>query len=67
MSASEFSLLRGGPLFQISRTVGLVRESQSRPEAGLVEFQHTAYNQRGEEVATCRRMALMRRRAAAGS
>lgn len=28
MSASEFSLLRGGPLFQISRTVGLVREGR---------------------------------------
>ena len=38
------------------------RESKSRPDAGLVEFEHEALNQRGEVVAICRRVALMRRR-----
>ncbi|WP_207539343.1 MaoC family dehydratase [Sabulicella rubraurantiaca] len=41
------------------------RESRSRPDAGLVEFEHEALNQRGEIVATCRRTGLMRRRPAA--
>ena len=40
-----------------------VRPSKSRPTQGLVEFEHTATNQRGEIVATCRRMALMHCRA----
>ncbi len=42
-----------------------VRESASRPGSGLVEFEHTALNQRDEVVATCRRTALMRRRTTA--
>ncbi len=41
------------------------RESQSRPDNGLVEFEHTCFNQHGTVVATCRRMGLMRKRAAA--
>ena len=40
------------------------RESRSRPNAGLVEFQHTALNQNDEVVATCKRMALMLKRPA---
>jgi acyl dehydratase len=38
------------------------RESRSRADAGLVEFEHECLNQRGEIVATCRRMAFMRKR-----
>jgi acyl dehydratase len=38
------------------------RESRSRPDAGLVEFEHECLNQRGEIVATCRRTGLMRKR-----
>ena len=38
------------------------RESKSRPDAGIVEFSHTATNQRGEVVAECKRQALMRKR-----
>ena len=41
-----------------------VRPSQSRPDVGLVEFEHTATNQRDEVVAVCRRMAMMRRKPA---
>ena len=48
-----------------ARTVVLSkRESRSRPNAGLVEFQHTALNQNDEVVATCKRMALMLKRPA---
>ena len=38
------------------------RASRSRPEAGIVTFQHRGLNQRGDLVAACRRSALMRRR-----
>lgn len=41
------------------------RESGSRPNAGIVEFEHTCLNQRGEVVAICRRAGLMRKREAA--
>lgn len=40
------------------------RESKSRPEVGLVELEHTCLNQDGEVVATCRRVAMMRKKAA---
>ena len=39
-----------------------LRESKSRPDAGIVEFGHTATNQRGEVVAECKRQALMRKK-----
>ncbi|MGF7162514.1 acyl dehydratase [Rhodoligotrophos appendicifer] len=35
------------------------RPSKSRPTQGLVEFEHTATNQREEVVASCRRVGLM--------
>lgn len=38
------------------------RASSSRPEQGIVVFEHRAFNQRDELVARCRRSALMRRR-----
>ena len=38
------------------------RESASRPTAGIVEFEHTCLNQRGEVVAICRRMGLMHKK-----
>ena len=38
------------------------RESKSRPDAGIVVFEHRAFNQRDEEVASCRRAALMLKR-----
>jgi acyl dehydratase len=36
------------------------RQSKSRPDAGVVEFEHQAFNQRGETVARCIRAAFMR-------
>ncbi|WP_407637787.1 MaoC family dehydratase [Afifella pfennigii] len=40
------------------------RPSRSRPDAGIVEFQHRAFNQDDVLVASCRRQAFMRRRPA---
>ena len=39
-----------------------MRESKSRPDAGIVTFEHRGYNQRDELVATCKRIALMKKR-----
>ena len=36
------------------------RLSRSRPNAGIVEFEHSAINQRGEVVAICQRAAFMK-------
>ncbi|MDP6389743.1 MAG: MaoC family dehydratase [Alphaproteobacteria bacterium] len=38
------------------------RESKSRPEAGLVVFEHFGFNQRDEEVAYCVRTGFMRKK-----
>jgi acyl dehydratase len=38
-----------------------VRESKSRPEAGIVTWVHRSFNQRGELVCQCTRSALLRR------
>lgn len=40
------------------------RESRSRPDAGIVDFQHKTFNQNGVLVAECRRQAFMRKRGA---
>ena len=37
------------------------RDSKSRPQNGIVVFEHKAWNQRNEVVATCKRVALMHR------
>lgn len=37
------------------------RASRSRPDAGIVVFEHEALNQRDEVVCNCRRTALMQR------
>ncbi len=38
-----------------------VRESKSRPDAGIVTWAHRSFNQRGEKVCECTRSALIRR------
>ena len=43
-------------------TVVELRESRSRPQAGIVTFEHRLLNQREELVCRCRRSALVRRR-----
>lgn len=41
-----------------------LRDSKSRPEAGLVTFRHRLINQRDEVVCECLRTALLNRKAA---
>lgn len=56
-----------GPVF-VGDTLNIVtevlelRESRSRPEAGIVTFRHEAFNQRGELVASCKRSGLQRKK-----
>src|SRR5262245_30815703 len=50
-----------GDTLRIETTVLAVRLSESRTDSGIVTFQHRAFNQRNEEVATCKRAALMMR------
>lgn len=53
-----------GDTLRVTTAVEGKRESSSRPTAGIVEFTHRAFNQRGEEVAICKRSALMHKRPA---
>jgi acyl dehydratase len=48
-----------GDTLRAITTVVSKRESQSRKDSGIVVFEHRAWNQRDEEVASCRRAALM--------
>ena len=54
-------VFHGDTLRVRTKVLGL-RESKSRPDAGIVEFFHTAINQRGEIVAECKRQALMHKK-----
>ena len=51
----------GDTLRAETEVIGL-RDSGSRPDAGIVTFEHRMLNQRGETVCTCERTALLRRR-----
>ena len=53
-----------GDTLRIETEVAEVRESESRPEAGVVALVHRAYNQQDELVGSCRRVALMKKRPA---
>jgi len=53
-----------GDTIRVKTTVKNVRESKSRPTAGIVEFEHIAMNQHKEVVAVCIRQALMHKRSA---
>ena len=51
-----------GDTLRVRSRVISQRESKSRPQAGIVEFEHWAINQRSEVVANCKRQAFMRKR-----
>ena len=51
-----------GDTIHVRTSVRSVRESKSRPKAGVVEFEHVAINQHKEVVAICVRQALMHKR-----
>jgi len=48
-----------GDTLHVETKVHKKRESKSRPDTGIVTVRHRAYNQRNEEVANCKRIALM--------
>jgi acyl dehydratase len=53
----------GDTMRATSKVVDL-RASKSRPDAGIVTFEHELVNQRGEVVCRCLRSALLKRRGA---
>ena len=55
-----------GDTLRVRTIVRAKRLSQSRKDAGLVEFEHQGINQRGETVAVCRRTGLMKCRPTEG-
>ncbi len=54
-------LFHGDTLHIVSEVVDK-RDSRSRPDNGIVVFEHRAYNQHDELVGICKRSALMKRR-----
>lgn len=57
------------PLFQgdsirVETEIKDKRESRSRPTAGIVTFEHRAYNQKDDLVAKCTRQAFMKKKEA---
>jgi acyl dehydratase len=56
-------VLHGDTLAAVTEVMA-ARASASRPDCGIVSFEHRGFNQRDELVARCRRSALMRRRPA---
>ncbi len=53
-----------GDTIRASTRVVSRRESRSKPDRGIVTFEHQGTNQRGEVVCTCTRGAMMLRRPA---
>jgi acyl dehydratase len=48
-----------GDTLRSQTTVLELRESKSRPNAGIVTFKHQGFNQHDEEIMRCTRQALM--------
>jgi len=53
-----------GDTVRVETEVKSVRESRSKPDRGIVEFEHRAYNQDGVLVAKCVRQAMMKKKEA---
>ena len=51
-----------GDTIRVETRVVSLRESKSRPMAGIVVFEHNGINQRGDVVCLCTRSAFMRKR-----
>lgn len=51
-----------GDTVRVTTEVVDLRESKSRPDAGIVTFLHKAFNQHGDLVASCKRTGLQRKR-----
>lgn len=52
-----------GDTLRSQTTVLELRESKSRPNAGIVTLRHQGFNQHGEEIMRCTRQALMLKKA----
>ena len=53
-----------GDTIRVETEVKSVRPSKSKPDRGIVEFEHRAYNQDDVLVARCQRQAMIVRKAA---
>ena len=53
-----------GDTIRVETEIRSVRESKSRTDRGIVEFEHRAYNQNDVLVARCLRQAMMMKRPA---
>ena len=53
-----------GDTLRSETEVTALRDSKSRPNAGIVTFEHKSFNQRGELVARCMRTALLAKKPA---
>ena len=53
-----------GDTVRVETEVMSTRPSRSKPDRGIVEFEHRAYNQDNVLVAKCRRQAMMKSKAA---
>jgi acyl dehydratase len=53
-----------GDTIHVETEVKSVRASKSKPDRGIVEFEHRAYNQNNVLVARCVRQAMMKKKGA---
>jgi acyl dehydratase len=53
-----------GDTLRTETRVSALRASKSRPNAGIVTFEHRSFNQKGDLVARCLRTALLARKPA---
>lgn len=51
-----------GDTVHVESEVVEIRDSKSRPSNGIIIFEHRAFNQKNELVASCKRSALMLRK-----
>ncbi|MBD0413803.1 MaoC family dehydratase [Oryzicola mucosus] len=51
-----------GDTIRVETEIKSVRASKSKPDRGVVEFEHRAFNQDGALVAQCTRQAMMMKR-----
>lgn len=58
MAGRWFDEWQVGDTLRATTEVVELRESRSRPDAGIVTFLHRLYNQRGEIVCPCLRNGL---------
>jgi len=54
-----------GDTLRVETEIHSVRESKSKPDRGVVEMEHRAYNQHGNLVARCLRQTMVQKRPAA--